>query len=43
MNQVKHIVDTDYDNYLIIEYCQDDVVTQEYTDEETGEVKEYEQ
>ena len=43
MNQIKHILDTDYDTYLIIEFCQDDIITQEYTDEETGESKEYAQ
>ena len=25
MGQIKHIVDTDYENYLIVEFCQDDV------------------
>ena len=36
-NELKHILDTDYTNYLIVYYCQDQLVSVDYLDEETGE------
>ena len=42
-NELKHILDTDYSNYLIVYYCQDQLVSVDYQDEETGEPKKFDQ